>query len=60
MEVVLYRVAGCCPVLDSDNRIPSSEVTSTLFSAEAVLLPLVRGDKTSLSTIGVKRAVYSV
>ncbi len=47
-------------ILDSNNRILFNKVTSTLFSIDVVLLPLVRGNKTSLSLIGIKRAIYSI
>jgi len=61
MEVVLYRFACCCcPILGGDGGILSSKVISTLSSREAVRSPLVRGDRTSLFTIGVNRAVCGV
>jgi hypothetical protein len=36
VEVVLYGLAYCYPVLDDDNRILSSKVISTLSSREVV------------------------
>jgi hypothetical protein len=57
---VLHRLAYYYPVLDSNNGILSSRVISTLSSREAVRSSLVRGDRTSLFTIGVNRAVSSV
>jgi hypothetical protein len=60
VEAVLYKLACCCPVLDNNNRIFFTKVISTLSSREAVWSPLVRGDRTSLSTIGVNRAVCGV
>jgi hypothetical protein len=60
MEAVLHGLACCCPVLDDDNGNLSSKVISILSSGEAVQSPLVRGDRTSPSTIGVNRAVCGV
>jgi hypothetical protein len=59
-EVVLYRLAYYYPVLGSDDGLLSSKAISTLSSEEVVRLPSVRGNRTSLSTIGVNRAIYSI
>lgn len=45
-------------MLDSDDGILPSKITSTSSGGEAVYS--VRGERTSLFTIGVNRAVYSV
>jgi hypothetical protein len=60
VEAVLHGLAYCCPVLDNDDGILSTKVISTLSSGEAVRSPLVIGDRTSPSTIGVNRAVCGV
>jgi hypothetical protein len=60
VEAVLHGLAYYCPILDDDNGILSSKVISTLSSGEVVRSLSVRGNRTSPSTIGVNRAVYSV
>lgn len=60
VEAVLHRLACYCPVLDDDDGILSSKVISTLSGREAVQSPLVRGNRTSLSSISVNRAVCGV
>jgi hypothetical protein len=52
MEAVLYGLVYYYPVL--------SKVISTLSGGEVGRLPLVRGNRTSLFTIGINRAVYSI
>jgi hypothetical protein len=59
-EAVLHRLACCCPVLGDGDGLLSSKVISTLSSREVVRLSSVRGDRTSLSTVGVNRAVCGV
>ncbi len=60
VEAMLHWLACCCPVLDDDDGILSGKVISTLSGGEAVQSPSVKGDRTSLSTIGVNRAVCGV
>ena len=60
MEVVLYKLAYYYLILSNNDRLLSSKVISILSSKEVVLLPLVRSNRTSLSTISVNRAIYSI
>jgi hypothetical protein len=59
-EVVLYGLAGCCPVLGNSSGILSDKVISTLSGGEAVRSPSVKGDRISPSIIGVNRAVCGI
>jgi hypothetical protein len=59
-EAVLYGLACYYPILGSNYRLLSSKAISTLSSKKAVGLLLVRGNRTSLSTIGINRTVYSI
>jgi hypothetical protein len=60
MEVVLYRLVYCYPILSDGNRILSDKVIFTLSSKEVGRLPSIRGDRTSPSIISVNKAVYGV
>jgi hypothetical protein len=58
VEAGLHGLACCCPALD--DGILSSKVISTLSGGDAVWSHLVKGDRTSLFTMGVSGAVCRV
>jgi hypothetical protein len=60
MKVVLYRLAYYYSALGYNNRLLSSKAIFILSSKKIVRLFLVRGNRTSLFTIGINRAIYSI
>jgi hypothetical protein len=60
VKAVLHKLACCYLVLDNNNKILFSKVIFTLSSKEVVKLPLIKSNRTSLFTISINKAIYSI